>query len=97
MIHVSLPSLVRPPISPRLTASRQIRDNAELAVRNLLKRVAKERGTTELEALEHLDDGTPVRLKVTIDDQHGSAKFDFSGSGPEMIGEPLVDTAGLGE
>ena len=62
-----------------------IRDNAEQAVRTLLRRVAKERGS-ELEALDHLDDGTPIQLKVTIDEKEGSAVFDFEGTGPEMIG-----------
>ncbi|KAI8450162.1 Hydantoinase B/oxoprolinase [Phakopsora pachyrhizi] len=63
-----------------------IRDNAELAVRNLLKQVAKERCSKELHALEHLDDGTPIELTVTIDEKNGSALFDFSGTGYEMIG-----------
>ena len=63
-----------------------IRDNAEQAVRQLLKRVAKERGT-KLEALDHMDDGTPIQLAISIDLEAGSAVFDFEGTGPEMIGE----------
>jgi len=63
-----------------------IRDNAELAVRNLLKQVVKERGSKQLHAIEYLDDGTPIELTVTIDDQNGSAIFDFNGTGHEMIG-----------
>ncbi|MBW0531701.1 hypothetical protein O181_071416 [Austropuccinia psidii MF-1] len=62
-----------------------IRDNAELAVRNLLKEVAQERGS-KLHAIEFLDDGTPIELAVTIDETGGSAVFDFTGTGPEMIG-----------
>lgn len=62
-----------------------IRDNAEQAVRNLLKRVAKERGT-KLQARDHMDDGTPIQLAVSIDETQGSAVFDFEGTGPEMIG-----------
>ncbi|POW07606.1 hypothetical protein PSTT_08183, partial [Puccinia striiformis] len=63
-----------------------IRDNAELAIRNLLKQVVKERGSKQLHAIEYLDDGTPIELTVTIDDQNGSAIFDFEGTGHEMIG-----------
>lgn len=63
-----------------------IRDNAELAIRNLLKQVVKERGSKQLHAIEYLDDGTPIELTVTIDDQDGSAIFDFTGTGHEMIG-----------
>ncbi|KAG0150975.1 hypothetical protein CROQUDRAFT_651852 [Cronartium quercuum f. sp. fusiforme G11] len=63
-----------------------IRDNAELAVRNLLKKVAKERTTRNLHALEYLDDGTPIELTVTINEQDGSAIFDFEGTGPELVG-----------
>lgn len=64
----------------------QIRDNAELAVRNLLKHVAKKQGRTELSAIDHLDDGTPIVLHVSIDADHGSAVFDFAGTGPEIFG-----------
>ncbi|GAA5884844.1 hypothetical protein JCM6882_007118 [Rhodosporidiobolus microsporus] len=62
-----------------------IRDNAELAVRNLLKQVAEERGK-ELKAVDHLDDGTPIALAVSIDEKEGSAVFDFEGTGPEIYG-----------
>jgi N-methylhydantoinase B/oxoprolinase/acetone carboxylase alpha subunit len=54
-------------------------------VRNLLRRVANERGT-ELHAIDYLDDGTPIELHVSIDKEKGSAVFDFEGTGPEMIG-----------
>lgn len=63
-----------------------IRDNAELAIRNLLKQVVKDTGNQKLHAIEYLDDGTPIELTVTIDDQKGSAIFDFDGTGHEMIG-----------
>lgn len=63
-----------------------IRDNAELAVRNLLKEVASRIEGNELSAIDYLDDGTPIALKVTINAQDGSAVFDFDGTGPEMIG-----------
>ena len=63
----------------------QIRDNAESAVRNLLKEVAKTRGS-ELHAKDYLDDGSCIELKVLINEKEGSAIFDFEGTGNEMIG-----------
>lgn len=61
-----------------------IRDNAELAVRNLLKEVAKRPEGKELWAKDYMDDGSPIELKVTINDKEGSAVFDFEGTGPEV-------------
>lgn len=43
-----------------------IRKNAELSVRNLLREVAKRLDTTELSAVDYLDDGTPVRVSSTL-------------------------------
>ena len=37
-----------------------IRSNAESSVRNLLRGVAKAAGTNVLEAVDYLDDGSPV-------------------------------------
>lgn len=37
-----------------------IRNNAEMAVRNLLKDVVERAGTNVLEAVDYLDDGSPV-------------------------------------
>lgn len=39
-----------------------IRANAETSVRNLLKDVAKRAGSNVLEAVDYLDDGSPVCL-----------------------------------
>ena len=39
-----------------------ISENAELSVRNLLKDVVRRLGTNVLEAIDYLDDGTPVRI-----------------------------------
>ena len=70
----------------------QIRDNAELAVRNLLKQVAKDRGT-KLHAKDFLDDGSPIELTVEINETEGSAVFDFEGTGTEMIGNLNTPTS----
>ncbi|CDS02157.1 hypothetical protein [Sporisorium scitamineum] len=60
-----------------------IRNNAEQAVRSLLRDAAKRQGT-KLHAIEYMDDGTPIELSVDIDTEIGSAVFDFEGTGPEV-------------
>ncbi|KAJ5083076.1 hypothetical protein N7532_012119 [Penicillium argentinense] len=63
-----------------------IQATAETAVRNLLKGLCQKFGGQPLEAVDYMDDGTPIRLKVTIDGNDGSAVFDFAGTGPEVYG-----------
>jgi len=41
-----------------------IRNNAEMSVRILLRDVAKRAGSNVLEAVDYLDDGSPVNLKT---------------------------------
>ncbi|KAK4934667.1 hypothetical protein LTR10_024131 [Elasticomyces elasticus] len=62
-----------------------IQETADLAVRNLLKALYQSRGGQPLEALDYMDDGTPIKLKITIAED-GSAVFDFDGTGPEVNG-----------
>lgn len=50
---------------------------------------SKQHGLEEkgsVSALDHMDDGTPIALTVTIDRSNGSAEFDFEGTGPEVYG-----------
>lgn len=63
-----------------------IQANAENSVRSLLKDVYKRFEGQDLSAEEFMDDGSPIRLKVTIDPEKGEAVFDFSGTGPEVYG-----------
>ncbi|CAK5262241.1 unnamed protein product [Mycena citricolor] len=63
-----------------------IRANAEASVRNLLRDVVKRMGTTTLRAIDYLDDGSPIQLKVDIDEANGSAVLDFTGTGCEVRG-----------
>ena len=56
-----------------------IQQNAENAVRNHLKRIAKLH-PKPLVASDALDDGTEIHLKITIDPATGSAVFDFAGT-----------------
>ncbi|KAJ3327850.1 hypothetical protein HDU76_011010 [Blyttiomyces sp. JEL0837] len=62
-----------------------IRQNAELAVRNLLKDVASKRGT-RLEAFDNMDDGSEIHLTIDINPTDGSATFDFEGTSLEVYG-----------
>lgn len=62
-----------------------IQDSAELATRNLFKRLLKENGSSKISAIDYMDDGTPIQLEVTINED-GSAIFDFTGTGPEVYG-----------
>ncbi|KAL5363113.1 Hydantoinase B/oxoprolinase-domain-containing protein [Aspergillus floccosus] len=63
-----------------------IQATAETAVRNLLKDLHHRFGGKPLEAVDYMDDGTPIKLKVTINGADGSAVFDFAGTGPEVYG-----------
>uniref|UniRef100_A0A8W7PML1 5-oxoprolinase n=1 Tax=Anopheles coluzzii TaxID=1518534 RepID=A0A8W7PML1_ANOCL len=67
-----------------------MQQNAELAVRDMLRTIAQEArertGSAVLEAEQQMDDGTPIRLVVRIDERHGSAVCDFTGTGPEVSG-----------
>ncbi|KAI1489123.1 hydantoinase [Biscogniauxia mediterranea] len=62
-----------------------IQKNAEESVRTLLKGFSKRFKGHPLKAVDYMDDGTPLALKVTINGEDGSAKFDFTGTGPEAF------------
>ncbi|KLU86400.1 5-oxoprolinase [Magnaporthiopsis poae ATCC 64411] len=64
----------------------QIQNNAEYCVRRLLKEVSKRFEGKDLSAEDFMDEGSPIRLKVTIDAEKGEAVFDFAGTGPEIYG-----------
>jgi 5-oxoprolinase (ATP-hydrolysing) len=68
---------------------RHIMINAEEAVRGMLKDLSTSWNLKEVdsvEAVDYLDDGSPIRLKLTIDRRDGSATFDFAGTGKELWG-----------
>lgn len=54
-------------------------DNAELAVKEMLRAAVREHGSNVLQAEDHLDDGSKICLQVTIDEEQGTAVFDFEG------------------
>jgi 5-oxoprolinase (ATP-hydrolysing) len=80
-----------------------IQEAAEAAVRRMLRAFSEERGLEaecgSVSAVDHLDDGTPICLKISINREEGSAVFDFSGTGPEMYGNlnapPAVTTSAV--
>jgi 5-oxoprolinase (ATP-hydrolysing) len=61
-----------------------IQQNAESTVRSMLKDFAAQHGT-QVSAIEYMDDGSPISLTVTIDPDSGSATFDFTGTGPQVL------------
>jgi len=66
-----------------------IQENAEYAVRQMLKKFAKSQGLPEIgtvQAEDFLDDGSPIMLSITINQKDGSAIFDFEGTGSEVYG-----------
>ncbi|KAF9652764.1 cytoplasmic protein [Thelephora ganbajun] len=63
-----------------------IRSNAEASVRNLLRQVVRKTGKNTLHAIDYLDNGSPIELKIDIDEKEGSAVMDFAGTGCEIRG-----------
>ena len=60
-----------------------IQRNAEASVRQMLKDFAKTKGSTA-HSVDYMDDGSKIELTITIDEETGSATFDFTGTGPQV-------------
>ena len=69
-----------------------VQDNAAKAVEDMLKVIAEKEGTT-LTAADAMDDGTEIRLKVTIDPATPTAVFDFTGTDPQVYGNTNCPSA----
>lgn len=66
-----------------------IQTNAEQAVRQMLRELSLSQGlepVATIDAEDLMDDGSRIQLQLTINRSEGSAKFDFSGTDPEMYG-----------
>lgn len=63
-----------------------IQRNAEQSVRHLLRKVHQRFEGQDLSAEEFMDDGSPIRLRISIDPEKGEAVFDFEGTGREVYG-----------
>jgi len=69
-----------------------IRQNAEGTTRSFFRKLAAERGT-HLQAVDYMDDGSPIALTVTVDAETGGATFDFEGTGESIVGNVNVPKA----
>ncbi|CAG2174014.1 unnamed protein product, partial [Oppiella nova] len=70
-----------------------IQTNAELAVRDMLKKMAKTLESRSLFALDHMDSGTKIQLTIDINEITGDAVFDFTGTDEEVYGNCNAPTA----
>lgn len=59
-----------------------LREMADLAVKRSTS--VKEGDLVVVEAEDYMDDGSAIRLKLTINVKEGSAHFDFEGTSPEV-------------
>lgn len=71
---------------------RHIQVTAEQAARGVLRTVAQRYGD-RLSAEDAMDDGTPIKLTIAIDQESGEALFDFSGSGCQVLNSTNCPTA----
>jgi len=67
-----------------------IQENAEVAVREMLKKCAqsrrRENDVATLSAEDYMDDGSKIALQISIDHKEGTAVFDFGGTSPQVWG-----------
>jgi 5-oxoprolinase (ATP-hydrolysing) len=66
-----------------------VQDSAEEAVRKRLRELSLAMGLKEVDtvtSVDHMDDGSVIRLRLTIDHRDGSAVFDFDGTSREVRG-----------
>ena len=66
-----------------------IQSNAELCVRNLLSKVREEFGGEDLRAVDSMDDGSRIQLRISISKDKKAkhiAEFNFDGTSPEVYG-----------
>lgn len=63
-----------------------IMENAERAVREMLKKFCKTQNSKTVYAEDFMDDGSCIRLKVTLDEENENAIFDFTGTTSQVYG-----------
>ncbi|VUC26728.1 unnamed protein product [Clonostachys rosea] len=64
----------------------EVQSASSSAVRETLKKICKDKGRNIFEAEDFMDDGSRIKLKITIDPQTGNADFDFTGTSPQANG-----------
>ncbi|ODV93699.1 hypothetical protein PACTADRAFT_71566 [Pachysolen tannophilus NRRL Y-2460] len=63
---------------------RAIKDTSEIAVRKFLQKLAREnRHRLPLTSVDYMDDGAQIAIKIDINEEDGSAIFDFTGTSEE--------------
>eukprot|EP01125_Pyxidicula_operculata_P019466 TRINITY_DN7073_c0_g1_i1.p1 TRINITY_DN7073_c0_g1~~TRINITY_DN7073_c0_g1_i1.p1 ORF type:complete len:1297 (-),score=340.42 TRINITY_DN7073_c0_g1_i1:11-3901(-) len=77
-------------VSEVLDMMYQVQLAAESAVRHMLKSVAQQRIEEGLplvlQAVDYMDEGMKIKLKIEINEKTGDALFDFTGTSPEQYG-----------
>jgi len=66
-----------------------VRQHAEQAVRHCLIQLSDIKGLKEqdkIQAIDYLDDGSAIKLTISIDRKSGCATFDFTGTGKALKG-----------
>jgi len=66
-----------------------IQDAAAESVQDMLVEISERNGLKEVDTVtceDYMDDGNPIHLALTIDRKNRTAVFDFSQSGPQVIG-----------
>ena len=63
-----------------------IQENAEIAVKQMLREFGTKSASSTLKAEDWMDDGSKIQLQVVIDPKEGTAKFDFAGTSPQVWG-----------
>ncbi|KAL7420641.1 hypothetical protein Q5752_004592 [Cryptotrichosporon argae] len=64
----------------------QIQALARETIKDFFRATHARFGGRPLEAVDYMDDGTMLRLKITIDPAEGTAVFDWTGTGPQTHG-----------
>ncbi|PBL03368.1 hypothetical protein ARMGADRAFT_1049317 [Armillaria gallica] len=70
-----------------------IQKTAEFAVRDLLRFVNTKFGGKSLQAIDYMDSGEQLQLKIDIDAKQGEAIFDFTGTSPQSYSNLNAPTA----
>lgn len=61
-----------------------IQDNASDTIKKMLRKMVSHFGSTEYTGEDYMDDGTVIKLKVTMDVDKESYVFDFDGTSPQV-------------
>lgn len=88
-IHLVKELIKEQGLAPVQAYMHHIQGAAAEAVRDMLRQIAAERNLREnvpLKFSDYMDDGTEIKLSLSINPDQGTALFDFTESGPEVSG-----------